>query len=78
MPAKGKTEFMDKAVKRPGSFTSYCTQVGMVVKSGPKKGQVTNKCVSYALQHGTPLRRRQARLARVFQSQATKTARRRR
>ena len=55
---KSKKDWIGKAVKKPGSFTSYCKKKGY-------KG-VTEKCIKEGQKSKNPTTRKRANLAKTF------------
>jgi len=53
-------KWMQKAVKKPGSFTEYCG------------GEVTQECIERGKKSKDPLTRKRAHLAETFRKQAKK------
>jgi len=65
---KAKDDWMQGAVKKPGSFTAYCKKKGF--------DGVTDECISEAKASGDPTVKKRAVLAETFRKSAGKAKRR--
>jgi len=61
---KAKDEWMQGAVKKPGSFTAYCKKKGF--------DGVTDECISEAKASGDPTVKKRAVLAETFRKESKK------